>query len=139
MGFKNLWDSIEKRRLMKTCVTLVAHGSSREEANLFMKELAQKLTSPFPFNLGFLEVASPHMREALEEHIRKGATQIRVIPLFLVPGNHVDRDIPAIIKEVSQKYPEILIDLEDFIGKRDEFFSFLIESLSYTRKEQQKE
>lgn len=106
-------------------ITFIAHGSKKEEANIFLRDLVREVSESPSINIGFLELASPSISEALEAQIKQRAKQIRVIPLFFAPGKHTTEDIPRIIKEVSDKNPAVEIILEDFLGQRDEFKEFL--------------
>ncbi len=109
----------------QTAITFIAHGSSRNEANIFIQELIANQNLGDLTNIGFLEAASPNIPQALEDQMKRGATTIRVIPLFLVPGNHTQRDIPAILNEFGKKHPVIKIILEDFLGNREEFVELI--------------
>lgn len=112
--------------LIMNFVTFIAHGSSRQEANDFLMNLIRKtFAAEENVTVGFLEAARPTIPEALETQIKNGAKIIEVIPLFLVPGNHTTKDIPTLIQRISAQYPDIKINLRDFIGTTEKFKAFL--------------
>lgn len=115
---------------MTHAITFIFHGSSKESANLFAKELIDSLHILDQLvNIAFLESGSPSIAMAIEEHLVKGAAQIDLYPLFLVPGNHVGRDIPAIVQEVQSKNPHCQIVLKDFLGASP-FFRELLNKIT---------
>lgn len=116
----------DSRMKMSSPITFIAHGSSLSEANHFLLELIRQLFPTGSVNIGFLECGYPSIVEALQTHIGHRAETIRVIPLFLVPGNHMTRDIPKIVKETADQNPHVEIILEDFIGNRKEFGELLL-------------
>lgn len=111
---------------MSSPITFIAHGSSLNEANHFLLELIRQTFPTLSTNIGFLEGGSPTISEALQTHIENGAEIIRMIPLFLVPGNHMTRDIPKIVQEMKDKNADVKIILEDFLGNRREFKELLL-------------
>lgn len=78
-------------------------------------------------NIGFLELSRPHFLNALVAHAKKGARFIHVLPLFLAPGKHMQKDIPKIIAEFSRRYPQVQVELADFLGSRKAFVRLLQE------------
>lgn len=63
---------------------------------------------------GYLEQV-PAISSALDNVIRDGARRVVCVPLFLLGGNHVARDIPAIIEETRQRHPAEIY-LADYLG-----------------------
>lgn len=72
-----------------------------------MKKMAAALSSDAkygPVTCAYLEINSPSIPEAIDECVRQGAKEIRLMPYFLLIGRHVKSDIPAIVKAARQKY-----------------------------------
>ena len=94
-------------------ILIVLHGSPKKEANAwepFLSLLAGVLKrSREDFAISFLQFGRPGVKEALEDLLKKGARRIIVHPLFLSAGHHVSQDIPAILDEIRNLYPQVEI------------------------------
>ena len=109
---------------MNTLIIL-AHGSRREESNLEIKELATKVKYLAGSNYdlieyAYLEVIAPSLPESIDNCIGKGATNITVFPYFLNSGNHVKRDIPEMVNNAEEKYPDCSFRTSACIGMVDD-------------------
>lgn len=80
-----------------------AHGSSVASANDAVREIAARANFPL-FETAFLESAEPNLAEAVRRLTGRGASRILVIPYFLTLGLHLQRDLPAIVHELSNIY-----------------------------------
>lgn len=60
-----------------------------------------------PAQLAFLEMMSPNLMEAVEVLVLAGVDQIDVIPLFLAPGGHTQRDLPELLAQVRLRWPQL--------------------------------
>lgn len=93
-------------------VLYICHGSrlqaARDEAISFvsscMKEVCAKVQE-----VCFLELTTPSIPEGFASCIQKGATEIIVVPVFLLAAVHVKEDIPAELEEMKRKYPNVSI------------------------------
>lgn len=112
---------------MDKAVTFIAHGSRVGAANGFLAELILGLGEGV--NIGFLELAEPTIAQALQRHIVAGARRIRLLPLFLSPGRHVEQDIPAIVCSLKERHPQVEIVLEAVLAKQQGFSTLLKEWL----------
>lgn len=93
-------------------IVIFAHGSSVPSANEAVREVAQAAarSAPFPlFETAFLEGGRPNLREAVDTLVRKGASPILVIPYFLTLGLHLQRDLPAIVRDISSIHKDVEI------------------------------
>lgn len=100
---------------------LVAHGSRRPQSNDEVKELAEKLKRQCAeehsiIHAAFLELSDPLIPDGIKRCIDDGASSIIVLPYFLNSGRHVIEDIPNIINETKQHYPNIDIKLSSHLG-----------------------
>lgn len=86
-------------------ILYVAHGSRRESWNeefvTFIKKVMMLSAEPIQ-GFGFLEQAEPSIERAVEACIARGATEITLVPIFLLPGVHVNQDLPAICSNYSE-------------------------------------
>ena len=100
---------------------MIAHGSRREEANAEFIALVERVRTAAGSKYGFvepcfLELASPSLPEAADQVIGNGATHICVFPYFLNSGNHVLRDIPDIVAQLTSRYPHCTITPLPYFG-----------------------
>jgi len=110
---------------------LIAHGSRREQSNGEIEALTNLLAA-HPDNAfdttrhAFLEIATPSIPQAIDLCVRDGAGEIVVLPYFLSPGNHVMRDVPALIDAKRKKYPGIEFDVLEYFGKSGRAVDWLV-------------
>ena len=111
---------------------LVAHGSRRGESNEEIARLADKLASRASSRFGsvshaFLELAEPSIPEGIERCIQNGATRVQVLPYFLARGTHVAEDIPEQVAIKQNEYPELIIEVSNYLGTSDALVDVLLE------------
>ncbi len=59
--------------------------------------------------LCFLERMTPGLPETIDALAADGVERIRVMPLFLAPGAHTRRDLPAMLDEARRRWPALAI------------------------------
>jgi sirohydrochlorin cobaltochelatase len=71
--------------------------------------LAQSLRErpEIPAALAFLEMMQPDLFDAVAQLHAQGALTVDVIPLFLAPGSHTQRDLPQLLDDARQRWPEL--------------------------------
>ncbi|MDM5187717.1 sirohydrochlorin chelatase [Bacillus sp. DX4.1] len=93
-------------------VLYICHGSrlraAKEEAVTFVSSCMKQVSAPIQ-ELCFLELAKPSISEGLAACIRGGATEVIVVPVFLLAAGHVKEDIPQELKRFQSSYPHISI------------------------------
>ena len=52
----------------------------------------------------FLEVSKPSIPEAVARCVESGAHEVRVLPYFVLTGNHVLHDIPGVVREAARRH-----------------------------------
>lgn len=100
-------------------VVIVDHGSKKAESNEMLEQfghLYAKTTNRSIVEVAHMEIAQPSILEAINSCVERGATHIVVAPYFLSRGRHVQKDIPALVEEAREKFPDIKIELADAIG-----------------------
>lgn len=97
-----------------TGILLFGHGSSVEEANRGVHELARQIREMGPYSYvraTFLELAQPDLCAAIAQAVEAGMRRVIVIPFFLTMGIHLRRDLPNLIEPERRKYPNLEIDV----------------------------
>jgi len=100
---------------------IIAHGSRRKDSNDEVRRLADRIreNSGPAFGLvvsAFLEISSPQMDSAIADLAEEGATSITVFPYFLAAGTHVANDLPRIVDEEKELYPNINFEILPHLG-----------------------
>lgn len=120
---------------MKEAVLLLAHGSRREEGNQQVKKIKDEVQAQDKdrrlYEAAFLQFGCPGLEEGVKKLVSLGVTKIIVVPLFLVAGNHVWKDIPQVIDELKQKHPGVKFIITGHLGassKLSDVIADLIES-----------
>lgn len=104
---------------MQEGIILLGHGSRREEANEEIRQIAAMIKEADPegiYETAFLSFGSPDLSEVADKMINDGMDKIIVMPLFLVTGNHITRDIPSKLLLQKTTYPEVSFVLAKHFG-----------------------
>jgi sirohydrochlorin ferrochelatase len=90
-------------------LVVFAHGSKVEAANEAVREVARRVEtrSGYVTAAAFLELAEPDLPRAVEALAGRGATWIVVLPYFLAPGRHAERDLPRLIEDIRGRLRDI--------------------------------
>lgn len=108
-----------EKRYMKQAVVLLGHGSIREQANVEVRNMWQMVAQQLPDLLisgCFVEVAEPTLEQEIDRLAGEGMERIVIVPMFLTRGNHLSNGIPRILEAITQKYPQVRIDLTQHLG-----------------------
>jgi sirohydrochlorin cobaltochelatase len=100
-------------------ILLFAHGARDPQwAEPFLRiaERVRAAASDSAVELAYLESMKPTLKEGVERLIARGVTRIRVVPLFLGPGEHLRRDVPGLIREVMNATPGLDVELAEPAG-----------------------
>lgn len=114
-------------------VVLAAHGSRAEAGNDAHRNLAERLAEGTGRTVvaAFLELAEPSIGDSIDRAIVAApqARAVVVLPYFLHPGRHVDKDIPAIVDEARSRHPGTDITLLSAFGSNEEVLDLLATQL----------
>lgn len=95
-----------------TGLVVVDHGSRRAESNAmheaFVATFAAESGAEYvAVAAAHMELATPTVGDAIDAVVAAGAGRVLVMPYFLFPGNHWERDIPALVDEASHRHPGV--------------------------------
>ena len=97
---------------MTTGIIVFAHGSRIEAANQAVRSAAADLARAGDCPIveaAFLALGRPTLEEAADLLVARGVERLVIVPYFLTPGRHLERDLPAIIERISRKNKNIQI------------------------------
>lgn len=95
--------------MVKETLLLVGHGSKLPYSKQLVLDVAEKVKARNEFEnveIGLMEFNEPTIPDALKKIIEGGSKRIIVVPVFLAPGTHTEKDIPRILgllKEEEKK------------------------------------
>lgn len=115
-------------------VLLVSHGSRSSKPKEEVAELVKVLkfkTGVDVFEFAFLEIEDPSIPEGLEMCVQKGAKQVLVLLNFLNSGRHVNNDIPAIVQEAQEKYPEVKFLISQPVGQHQKIADLFVDLIHH--------
>jgi precorrin-8X/cobalt-precorrin-8 methylmutase len=94
-------------------ILVVGHGSPRQQANdaflAMVSRLAVRLGAPVLPT--FFSLARPNIEDQVDRLASQGVRRIVVMPFFLFPGQHVTKDIPALLERCRAKHPDVRFEL----------------------------
>lgn len=97
-------------------VIFFCHGSRDPRWRAPFDAIIDSFRSQFPearAALAFLELMQPDVGSVIDELAREGKTRIQIVPLFLAPGAHTRRDLPALIAQARERWPDLQITAAD--------------------------
>lgn len=101
-------------------VLLFGHGARNPEwAEPFfaIRDLMGARDSATPVEMGFLELMQPSFDEAVDTLVRRGATDIVVVPIFMAAGSHVKKDLPRMAADAMERHSGLVIELAAPVGE----------------------
>ncbi len=103
----------------KTAVILMGHGSRVPGAGKHMERVADLLKEKYGYfmvEVCYMSRLGPHYPEIFKKCVTNGATRVMVIPYFLHDGLHLVLDIPEMMQELAQSYPNVNVVLGENLG-----------------------
>lgn len=99
-------------KLEKTGIMLCGHGSRDERAVAEFQALAEHMKRRLPqydVDYGFLEFATPIIRDGLDALRAKGNTRILALPGMLFAAGHAKNDIPSVLNRYQAEHADVTI------------------------------
>ncbi|MEK5432117.1 sirohydrochlorin chelatase [Lysinibacillus sp. FSL R7-0073] len=114
-------------------ILFVGHGSrlaaGNDEVRTFIEQMKSRIDEQYLVETCFLEFASPNIEEGITNCVKKGATEVHVIPIILLHAGHSKLHIPAEIEHAREHYPNITFTYGQTIGIHEEIFAILQDRL----------
>ena len=95
--------------MKKQALILFAHGAraaSWAEPFLRLQKLTQESSPELKVELAFLELMQPQLPEVVKSLVEQSYESITITPIFLGQGGHLIRDLPLMVEEIRQQYPD---------------------------------
>ena len=111
-------------------ILYIGHGTrskkGAEEAKAFLQRVVANVNVPIQ-EISFLELTEPSIHEGYKKCIQKGATEITVVPIFLIAAGHIKKDIPEILTSLRNQYPNVAVTVKDPFGVQEEILDAIAE------------
>lgn len=100
---------------LHSAIVLVAHGSPDPDWSRPLLHLRERLRALVPerrVEIAYLDHLAPTLPALTAELTADGIVDVLVVSAFLSPGgNHIKRDIPALVDETRRAHPELCMEL----------------------------
>ncbi len=123
---------------MRTAVIVLGHGSRQEDAAGPLAALATDLRSRARYSAvehAFLQYAPPSLTDAVVRCVEQGAARIVIVPFFVLPGNHVVRDIPEQVRALAARFPSVVFSVTGHVGGHPKMATIVEELVSGSSSE----
>lgn len=113
-------------------ILYIGHGTRSQnglnEVCSFVKRVRNRVNVPIQ-ELSFLELADPNIETGFSRCVSRGATEIEIIPLFLLEADHINKDIPQVLTELRSRFPSVKVRLQKPFGVHDRMLDGLAEAI----------
>lgn len=114
-------------------VLFVGHGSrleaGNEEVRIFIEKMIPTMDENLIIETCFLEFASPNISQGIDNCVKRGATEVSVIPIILLHAGHSKLHIPAEIEEGMERYPDVKFTYGQTIDVHPQTLEILMDRL----------
>lgn len=103
-----------------TGVILFGHGSRDPLWRLPIDAVALQMGQRWPqlsVACAFLELTEPDLASTVEALMRQGKSHLRIVPMFLGVGRHAREDLPKLVTELTQAFPQVQFELLPAVGE----------------------
>ena len=120
----------------KVALLIVDHGSRKQNANDMLPAVARLVRQMSSFTIvhyAHMELAEPTIQQGFDACVAEGAEEVIVHPYFLSPGRHSTSDIPRMVAEAAQKYPQVTFQVTEPLGLHPKIGEIILERIQNLR------
>ena len=112
-------------------ILLIDHGSVRTEANEMLEAVAalvrQIAGAGVIVHAAHMELAKPSIAAGFRHCVEEGATEVIAFPYMLSPGKHSTRDIPRLVAEAAEAFPDVAYRVTEAFGLHEKLAEVVLE------------
>ncbi|WP_293752287.1 CbiX/SirB N-terminal domain-containing protein [Limnohabitans sp. Rim8] len=111
-------------------VILFAHGSRDPLWRLPIDAVAERMRVQqpgLPVAVAFLELTEPDLPQTVEVLMKQGVARVRIVPMFLGVGRHAREDLPELVQDLTEAYPQMSFELLPAIGQHPAMTALMAE------------
>lgn len=93
-------------------VIVFAHGSRDPVWRQPVEAVALEIQAQAPGTLSscaYLELCEPDLPTCAHRMIEQGASELRILPLFFGMGKHARDDLPQLLDQLREQFPQVAI------------------------------
>lgn len=113
---------------VQRAIVLFAHGSRDPLWHRPIQAVADAiaLRAPAtPVACAYLELSTPDLPTTCATLIGQGAKALTIVPMFLGVGKHAREDLPALLAQLRQHWPEVDFYLQPAVGENPRLIELL--------------
>lgn len=113
-------------------IVLFAHGARDARWALSLEALRDEIARRRPgatLRIAFLELQKPDLPETLAALSVEGFRRIDIAPVFWSKGNHVARDLPALVSAFAQAHPQARLRILPVLAELPGMQAFVAEAI----------
>lgn len=116
-------------------IILIGHGSPRKDANnlehmvTMLHSMIHPGCSDECVTSSYLQFAEPDIMTTIRSLVKGGSKKIILHPFFLNAGMHVTKDIPELIKEAGDLFPEVQFIYTEPLGIHEKLAQIVMERI----------
>lgn len=116
-------------------ILYIGHGTrtknDMEEVRIFLQRVM--VFSDIPIQeFCFLKLTEPLIEEGFLRCVERGATEITIVPLFLLAAGHIKEDIPQTLNSLHKRFPKIMVEVRDPLGMQDKILDAIVDLVRKT-------
>ena len=111
-------------------IIVFAHGSRDPLWRAPVEAVARAVRARAPgvlVDCAYLELCTPELPEAAAQAVARGATEVRVLPLFFGMGKHAREDLPVLMQQLREHHPGVAFRLLTTAGEQARLTALLAE------------
>ena len=116
-------------------ILYIGHGTrskeGAEEAKSFIHRVMERINVEIQ-EICFLELTKPGIEEGFLHCVDRGATEITVVPLFLLAASHIKEDIPQALSSLCERNPTINVKIRNPFGVQGRILDGIAEMVRET-------
>ena len=120
----------------KRALILFSHGSLLCGAGEALEAHAARLRAQGGFDLvaiGYLNYSLPRFAEAVADAAAAGATEIVVVPYFLIPGFFITKSLPEAVASAKAQFPDLTFTVAPPLGDDTRLVDALLDAAQTAR------
>lgn len=115
-------------------VLILAHGSrvkSTKDTINTVVDMVKNEIKEIPIEIAYMELCEETIEKGIEALVKKGVSDIKVVPYFLFEGIHIREDIPNEIAKILQNYDgNVKVTMENTLGADSRLAEILIDRIN---------
>lgn len=116
-------------------ILYIGHGTRSKKDMEEVRAFIQKVMEHNDISIQefcFLKLTEPLIEEGFQRCLERGATEITIVPLFLLAAGHIKDDIPQELTSIRKRYPNIEVKVRDPFGVQDKILDSIADLVRNT-------